>query len=115
MKLRTRHVWPTYQARRVGLHPSVVRYYERLEIVFPAERKSGRRRKAILYLPSGVNPVTSQTGFALDKTSTLDRANTAAGAATKRKMEFDPDRNERRVQGHSRLYRRTVAEHSRAP
>ena len=55
-------------ARRVGLRPSAIRYYERLGILLPAERVSGRRRydATVLYRLAVVQHAR-KTGFTLDE------------------------------------------------
>ena len=55
-------------ARRVGLRPSAIRYYERLGILFPAERKSGQRRydNTTVYRLAVIQHAR-QTGFTLDE------------------------------------------------
>jgi len=55
-------------ARQVGLRPSAIRYYERLGILSPAERKSGQRRydhDAVYRL--AIIQRARQTGFTLDE------------------------------------------------
>jgi MerR family transcriptional regulator, redox-sensitive transcriptional activator SoxR len=55
-------------ARRVGLRPSAIRYYEQLGILPPALRRSGQRRynDADLYKLTVVQRAR-QTGFTLDE------------------------------------------------
>jgi MerR family redox-sensitive transcriptional activator SoxR len=55
-------------ARRVGMRPSAIRYYESLGILPPALRKSGRRRydRTILYRLTVIQRAR-QTGFTLDE------------------------------------------------
>jgi MerR family transcriptional regulator, redox-sensitive transcriptional activator SoxR len=55
-------------ARKVGLRPSAIRYYERLGILFPAERKSGQRRydNTTVYRLAVIQHAR-QTGFTLDE------------------------------------------------
>ncbi len=55
-------------ARQVGLRPSAIRYYERLGILFPAERQSGQRRydNTTLYRLAVIQRAR-QTGFTLDE------------------------------------------------
>ena len=55
-------------ARRVGLRPSAVRYYEKLGILPPAQRKSGQRRydETALYRLAVVQRAR-QIGFTLDE------------------------------------------------
>ena len=55
-------------ARQVGLRPSAIRYYERLGLLFPAERKSGQRRydHTTVYRLAVIQRAR-QTGFTLDE------------------------------------------------
>src|SRR5436305_8513142 len=59
-------------ARKVGLKPSAIRYYEQLGILPPAERVSGQRRydKTVLYRLAVVQRAR-QAGFALEEIKTL--------------------------------------------
>jgi MerR family redox-sensitive transcriptional activator SoxR len=59
-------------ARHVGLQPSAIRYYERLGILPPAERISGRRRydRTVLYRLAVVQQAR-QAGFSLDEIRAL--------------------------------------------
>lgn len=55
-------------ARRVGLRPSAIRYYEQLGILPPPERTSGQRRydRTVLYHLAVVQRAR-EAGFALDE------------------------------------------------
>ncbi|PYS77932.1 MAG: MerR family transcriptional regulator [Acidobacteria bacterium] len=55
-------------ARQVGLRPSAIRYYEKLGILLPAQRKSGQRRydSAVLYRLAVIQRARA-VGFTLDE------------------------------------------------
>jgi|SRR5215468_2369941 len=59
-------------ARQVGLRPSAIRYYERLGLLFPAERKGGQRRydNTTVYRLAVIQRAR-QTGFTLDEIKEL--------------------------------------------
>jgi MerR family redox-sensitive transcriptional activator SoxR len=55
-------------ARRVGLQPSAIRYYERIGILVPAQRIGGQRRYDTTVLHRlAVIQRARQTGFSLDE------------------------------------------------
>jgi MerR family transcriptional regulator, redox-sensitive transcriptional activator SoxR len=55
-------------ARRVGLRPSAIRYYEQIDVLRPAQRVSGQRRygEAALYRMAALQRAR-QIGFTLDE------------------------------------------------
>jgi MerR family redox-sensitive transcriptional activator SoxR len=66
------HLTISEVAKKVGLRPSAIRYYEQMGILPPAERTSGQRRydKTVLYRLAVVQRAR-QAGFALDEIRTL--------------------------------------------
>jgi MerR family redox-sensitive transcriptional activator SoxR len=69
-------------ARRVGLRPSAIRYYERVGLLRPAPRASGQRR----YDPSALHRLTAirlaqRAGFSLDEIKRLFESERLPGGA----------------------------------
>lgn len=69
-------------ARRVGLRPSAIRYYERVGLLRPAPRAGGQRR----YDPSALHRLSAirlaqRAGFSLDEIRRLFEAERLAGGA----------------------------------
>ena len=55
-------------ARRVGLQPSAIRYYEKIGVLLPGERISGRRRyDATVFYRLAVIQRARQSGFTLEE------------------------------------------------
>ena len=76
-------------ARQVGLHPSAIRYYERIGLLPPPPRRSGQRR----YDPSVLNCLAvirraRQSGFTLDEIRELFFGFRGASRASERWQEL---------------------------
>jgi MerR family transcriptional regulator, redox-sensitive transcriptional activator SoxR len=69
-------------ARRIGLRPSAVRYYERVGLLRPAPRAGGQRRydAAALHRLSAIR-LAQRAGFSLDEIRQLFEAERRPGGA----------------------------------
>jgi MerR family transcriptional regulator, redox-sensitive transcriptional activator SoxR len=74
-------------ARRVGLRPSAVRYYERVGLLRPAPRAGGRRRydASALHRLSAIR-MAQRAGFTLDEIKQLFEAERRPGGASWRAL-----------------------------
>jgi MerR family redox-sensitive transcriptional activator SoxR len=69
-------------ARRVGLRPSAIRYYERVGLLRPAPRAGGQRRydRSALHRLSAIR-LAQRAGFSLDEIRRLFEAERLPGGA----------------------------------